>query len=188
MEQRVEIMTLGNSIQTPSMLERIQALDEKIIRAVVTGRPQEKRHPINRLMRTLTRIGDADTWTLTLAILFFLGGQWRDAFYTRTPALLATLALTHVLKRIVRRKRPSVKIPGLAPLLGNPDAFSFPSSHSACAWAACLGIGLHVPTLLFPAVGLAAGISWSRLHVGAHYLSDIIVGAAIGATMALWMS
>ena len=76
-----------------------------------------------------------------------------------------------------------MKMPDLARLLGNPDEYSFPSSHSACAWAMCLGLSLHFPMAGFFFLPLAAGISWSRIHVGAHYMSDIIVGSTIGVAV-----
>jgi membrane-associated phospholipid phosphatase len=166
-----------------ALLSKIQALDEWIIREVVQLRPQKESHPINLLMKALTRVGDWDSWTFGLVALFFLGGELRTAALATVPPLVATFLLSHVLKRVFKRSRPSVKIPGLARLLGNPDAFSFPSAHTACAWAACLGLGSQFSewTVLFGV--LAFGISWSRLHVGAHYLSDILCGAFLGVMM-----
>jgi len=165
------------------ILERFQEWDEAIIRRIVSSRPQDPSHGLNRLMRSLTRAGDADAWTLIVVGLFIAGGDLRDAVIRRVPALLLTLFVTHILKRVFRRSRPSVKMPDLARLLGNPDAFSFPSSHTACAWAICMGMSLHFPTASYFLIPLAAGISWSRIHVGAHYLSDILVGASIGVTL-----
>jgi membrane-associated phospholipid phosphatase len=180
-ETRLETVHLERPLDT--LLHKVQTWDERIIRRVVNSRPQNSEHPINRVMRALTRAGDADTWTLIVVGLFISGGAYREAVITRVPALLLTLLVTHILKRIFRRRRPSVKMPDLSRLLGNPDAFSFPSSHTACAWAICMGMSLHFPVASAFLIPLAAGISWSRIHVGAHYLSDILVGASIGVTL-----
>jgi membrane-associated phospholipid phosphatase len=182
-EIRLETPRLSRTLET--LLQRIQEWDDRVIRRVVNRRPQNPTHPTNRAMRALTRSGDADTWTIVVVGLFMAGGAFREAAITRVPGLLLTLLVTHILKRLVRRNRPSVRMPDLARLLGNPDEFSFPSSHSACAWAMCAGLSLHQPMIAPVLIPLAAGISWSRIHVGAHYLSDILTGSAIGIAIAL---
>jgi membrane-associated phospholipid phosphatase len=179
MEQRIDLV----NTELPSsknLLRQIQRWDERVIRAVATSRPRARNHPLNLLMRGLTRFGDWDVWTSTLLTLVVLGGGYREAAFRAAIPLILTFLTSQLLKRLVRRPRPSVKMPDLARLLGNPDEFSFPSSHTASAWAICLGLGYQLPGLLLPGILLAAGIGWSRIHVGAHYLSDIIVGACLG--------
>jgi undecaprenyl-diphosphatase len=91
--------------------------------------------------------------------------------------LLATL-VSQVLKRACCRKRPSFS--GFEALIEDPDAFSFPSGHSAAAFAVAValagqGMGLGPLTL-----GLACAIAFSRVYLGAHYPLDVAAGAAIG--------
>lgn len=72
-------------------------------------------------------------------------------------------------------------------------AFSYPSSHAAIAtgfyvlWAAMLyasdlprAVRTVVPVLL---VLLALGVCWSRLALGAHYLTDLFGGALLAAAL-----
>ena len=167
-----------------SLLRHIQRWDEKVIRAVATARPRARNHPLNLTMRGLTRFGDWDVWTSILLTLIVMGGEYRTSAFRAAIPLILTFLTSQTLKRLVRRPRPSVRMPDLARLLGNPDEFSFPSSHTASAWAICLGLGYQLPGILIPGILLAAGIGWSRLHVGAHYLSDIIVGATLGIAIA----
>lgn len=79
-------------------------------------------------------------------------------------------------------------------------AFSYPSSHASIAagfyllWAAMLyasdlprGVRIVVPAAL---VALALGVGWSRLALGAHYLTDLLggvllAGAIVAAALAL---
>jgi len=187
MEQRIELVNAG--LPSPKLLlRRIQRWDERVIRAVTTSRPRGRNHPLNLLMRGLTRFGDWDVWTSILLTLIVFGGDYRNAAFRAAIPLVLTFLTSQTLKRLVRRPRPSVKMPDLARLLGNPDEFSFPSSHTASAWAICLGLGYQIPGLLAPGILLAAGIGWSRLHVGAHYLSDIIAGATLGIAIATVIS
>lgn len=88
-----------------------------------------------------------------------------------------------VVKSVFRRRRPD-HIDEHPHELRTPRTSSFPSGHAsagACA-AVLLGRDLGVPALWW---GLAAAIGWSRVHVGAHHTSDVLGGAALGATLAV---
>lgn len=97
--------------------------------------------------------------------------------------LIATETATFILKILVARPRPSYA------LVIESD-FSFPSGHTTIAvafygfimftllshihirWGKNLTIGVGVSIMLL--IGL------SRLYLGAHYLSDVIAGYALG--------
>jgi membrane-associated phospholipid phosphatase len=185
MNQRIELLPPTPRPPLIPILNRIQSFDEHLIQTVATKRPHGRNHPANLLMRGLTRTGDWDVWTTLLIGLAIFGEPYREAALRAAPSLIVTFLVSQGLKRLARRPRPSVKLPDLSRLLGNPDEFSFPSSHTACAWAICLGLGYQIPVLMFPGIALAAGIGWSRIHVGAHYLTDILAGAALGAGISL---
>jgi undecaprenyl-diphosphatase len=55
-----------------------------------------------------------------------------------------------------------------------------PSNHAANAFAAAETVGSFEPLLLVPLLGIAALIAYSRVYVGVHYPSDVIVAALIG--------
>ena len=92
---------------------------------------------------------------------------------------------TSGLKSVTSRERPD----------GSDDR-SFPSGHSSQAWArttlACrnldqiprLSNGWRV-TLKTSFRVIAAGTSWARVEGGKHYLSDVLVGAALGNFVAI---
>jgi undecaprenyl-diphosphatase len=100
------------------------------------------------------------------------------------PKLLTTLALCFGIKTLSRRPRPSESLEGFQSLLKNPDPYSFPSSHSACAWVVCVSLGLALGWGWPIWIGYAAAISYSRIHVGAHYPLDVAIGTALGLTIA----
>jgi undecaprenyl-diphosphatase len=61
-----------------------------------------------------------------------------------------------------------------------PGSTSFPSGHSAAAFAFTTGACQELPVLAPVLVPLAGAVAYSRVHTGVHYPSDVAAGAAIG--------
>ena len=64
-----------------------------------------------------------------------------------------------------------------------PRSRSFPSGHTASAFAFATAVGADLPALSFPLDALAAAVGYSRVHLGVHYPSDVIVGAVLGSAV-----
>ncbi|MGO3324997.1 phosphatase PAP2 family protein [Gordonia sp. (in: high G+C Gram-positive bacteria)] len=92
-------------------------------------------------------------------------------------------AASVVIKRVVRRRRPSH--PDIRVGVGTPSRLSFPSSHatSTTAGAILLGRAAGLPVAALPAV-LVPPMLVSRLVLGVHYPSDVAAGAIVGALTA----
>jgi len=162
-------------------MTRIFEIDRLALRAV---RHREHRYAA-RIMRALTRAGDTDSWLAHAAILLATSSVTAVSLRCMAAsAILATL-LTAVLKRIIRRPRPRQLEAGLGGALADPDAFSFPSGHSAVAFAVAGGAVSTAPTIASFEIVLAFGIAFSRVYLGAHYPLDVLVGMAIGIVSAL---
>lgn len=115
---------------------------------------------------------------LIAVLLFLLRRPWA-AVYFLTAELLSA-AIVQILKHAVGRARPD-------DMIVVSDFGSFPSGHVANA--ATIAVALFV---LFPGVwAAAAGAVWvvlmafSRTYLGAHWLSDTLGGALVGASAAL---
>jgi undecaprenyl-diphosphatase len=93
--------------------------------------------------------------------------------------------LADLLKDVFDRPRPSLVDPNVHPLIQVPSSAAMPSGHAAGAFAAAVAVGLVHPRLRWPLVVLAALIALSRVWLGVHYLSDVLVGAALGTAVAL---
>jgi hypothetical protein len=65
-----------------------------------------------------------------------------------------------------------------------PSSTSFPSGHSAAAFAFATGVGHVLPPAAIPLRGLAALIAYSRVHTGVHCPGDVVAGALMGTTLA----
>ena len=92
--------------------------------------------------------------------------------------------LANALKIAFDRPRPPVGHPEIDPLVAVPHSASMPSGHATGAFAAAVAVGLVHPRLRWPLLALAALIALSRVWLGVHYLSDVIVGAVLGSAVA----
>lgn len=95
----------------------------------------------------------------------------------------AGVALAHGLsigvKRVVRRPRPDH--PEVKVLVGTPSELSFPSSHATSTTAAAVLYGGMLRKPLTPV--LVPVMVVSRLVLGVHFPTDVLVGSALGAAV-----
>jgi membrane-associated phospholipid phosphatase len=64
-----------------------------------------------------------------------------------------------------------------------PISSSFPSGHSAAAFAFATGVGRVSPIAAAPLYGLATLVAYSRVHTGVHYPGDAIAGSVLGVVL-----
>jgi undecaprenyl-diphosphatase len=74
---------------------------------------------------------------------------------------------------------------GTHPLVAVPHSASFPSGHTATAFAAATVLTALVPRAAAVWFVLAAAIAYSRLYVGVHFPLDLAGGIAVGVATAL---
>jgi undecaprenyl-diphosphatase len=104
------------------------------------------------------------------------------ALHTASQLALATLVASHLLvqliKRTVVRGRPGES--GLrAPVVTEPDRFSFPSGHAAASMSVALGYGVTFPVLALPLLVLALLVGFSRVRLGVHFPGDVLAGQVL---------
>jgi len=187
-EERIEFGEVGAGVEIDAeagvvivrqgRLRRILSLDEALLLSF-----QRFRRPWRTfLARTLTTLGDAKSWTAAglalLATRTELGV--RLGLRLGAAAALATLA-SQALKRALTRARPDSAIVGFEALARNPDRFSFPSGHTAAAFAVALAFAGEPHGVGPFALLLGVGIGLSRVYLGAHYPLDVGAGAVLGA-------
>ncbi|MEP7369020.1 MAG: phosphatase PAP2 family protein [Dermatophilaceae bacterium] len=120
---------------------------------------------------------------LSWAALGMLGAaldrEQRRPWLRATATVIGAHAASIVVKRVVRRHRPSD--PRIQVLVSTPSDWSFPSSHAASTTAAAVAYSRLLqrrwPLLFIPLM------TTSRVMLGVHYPSDVLAGALLGAVM-----
>jgi undecaprenyl-diphosphatase len=87
------------------------------------------------------------------------------------------------LKDTFDRARPPLSDPDLGALAALPDNPSFPSGHSATAFAAATAVAILCPRLRVLALAIAAAVALSRVYLRVHFPLDVVAGALVGAAL-----
>jgi undecaprenyl-diphosphatase len=166
-----------------TMLRFIAARDHGLMRKV-------NKWPAPRWVRfwaiVATRAGDGWLWYLTaLAILLFGGESRLTAIASAGSAALIGIGVFKVLKNVSGRRRPCEFEPHCWAKLLPPDKFSFPSGHTITAFSVAVCLSEFYPVLLPALLFCAISIAVSRILLGMHFLSDVVVGALLGTGLAL---
>lgn len=162
---------------------QIQSNDHRLMRRVHRWRAPRW---FRILMIVSTRGGDGWLWYVLTLILLLYGGPHRYAAIGSGFAAEAVgILLFRFLKHSSRRKRPCEIEPHCWASILPPDKYSFPSGHSITAFAVAMSIGFFYPQLQGPLLAIAVLIASSRIILGMHFLSDVLVGSAIGAMLGL---
>jgi membrane-associated phospholipid phosphatase len=123
-------------------------------------------------------------WLAVAAGLSLTGANGRRAAARGLLAIGVTSAVVNLgLKPLSTRRRPDrdeVGVPGRRHV-SMPSSTSFPSGHSASAFAFATAVSRDDPWLAIAIQFLAGGVAYSRVHTGVHYPGDTIAGALIGA-------
>jgi membrane-associated phospholipid phosphatase len=123
-------------------------------------------------------------WIAIAAGLSLTGASGRRAAGRGVLAIGITSALVNVgVKPFYTRTRPDREAAGVPGerYVTMPASTSFPSGHSASAFAFATAVSRDNPWLAIAIQFLAGGVAYSRVHTGVHYPGDTIAGALIGA-------
>src|SRR4051812_44934703 len=144
---------------------------------------------IDRAMSRLSRAADYSRLSLgSAAVLARAGGRHgRRAAVVGLASVAVTATVANLIaKPLGRRRRPdriAQEVP-LARQVRMPVSSSFPSGHSAAAFAFATGVAHVFPAAAAPLRALAALVAYSRVHTGVHYPGDVVAGSLLGIALA----
>jgi len=167
-----------------TVLTELGQVDRAVYLAVAGTPTPTLDPPLRRVSRAADR---SRLWIGIAAAMAVVGGrQGRRAAGAGLVALAVDSAVVNVgFKLAARRNRPDRNAAGVPAVrqVPMPQSASFPSGHAASAFAFANAIGQTLPIAAGPLRLLATVVAYSRVHTGVHYAGDVVVGAAIGATV-----
>ena len=173
----------GRSRHLSEGLATVSAAD-RAITATIAARPPNRLDPG---LRRLSRAADHSVlWMGVAALLAVRRGVGRKAAMRGLLSIaLSSATANALLKPMLPRRRPAAaELPGFRALPDPPRSSSFPSGHAASAAAFATAVAMEYPKAAPLIVPLAGAVGYSRVHVGVHWASDVLAGAAIGTGVA----
>ena len=167
------------------LLGELNQLDKAVYGAVAKS-------PTPTLDSGLRRLSDAANYSrisggISVALAVFGGVAGRRAALRGMVSIGVTSAvLNAAIKPIAHRARPDrdgARVPETRQVR-MPASHSFPSGHSASAFAFAVGAGHVMPWTIAPLIALATAVAYSRVHTGVHYPGDVIIGSISGVILA----
>ena len=137
------------------------------------------------VFKTVSWLANGIFWyALMLALLLAFGRQAAPAVLHMVATGLVCTLLYKVLKRKILRPRPYQIHSDIVCVTTPLDQFSFPSGHTLHAVAFSIVAVAYYPWLVLLLLPFTVLTALSRVVLGLHYPSDVLVGAAIGVLIA----
>ncbi|MDP7115408.1 MAG: phosphatase PAP2 family protein [Myxococcota bacterium] len=150
-----------------------------------------RRRPLTLALAVLTYTGAGAVWGISAAALALLC-RFDLRILARQETVLAamfgaglSLIVGQIVKRLVRRPRPFDVLDDAPVAIPPPTDPSFPSTHTSTAIALLVGLWLTGHPLAPWVTPWALALPLTRFYLGAHYPTDVLAGAALGALFGL---
>jgi membrane-associated phospholipid phosphatase len=168
---------LGAALLALTVLAPAESLDVQARHAVQALRSPALERPMHAISDACER---GNLTTVLLAAALFGGAGGIELAREIVIVLVPVNVVVEVTKRVTNRARPDGE--------HRSSNAAFPSSHAANAFAVAVVLARRMRRGAIAFLLAAAVVAFSRLYLDRHWLSDVIVGAAIGAAMAWWIS
>lgn len=143
---------------------------------------------LNSLMEAITMLGEETLLIVLISVIYFMfhkENAYRLCFLT-----VASLGLNGIIKNLFTIPRPFAtgKITCVRP--ETATGYSFPSGHTQnfATWSTALSQMLKKRWLTLVAILLSVAVGFSRLYLGVHYPSDVLVGLFFGIGIGIFGS
>lgn len=170
-----------------AVLNRLKPLDA--LDAALFLRINHLPHPrfLNRFFYAITYVFTGGVaWLVWMAAILLVNRPLglRIARHSVAPLILATGVVEYPIKAYFRRRRPFITMIQAVVIGKKPGTWSFPSGHSATAFAGAWLLSHYLPKWRPLFYTLASLVAFSRIYLGDHYPGDVVSGSASGWLLA----
>jgi len=136
---------------------------------------------VSPFFRVISNLGNGKFWYALMVILSLLHGHYgiKAALHMGLTALITLLVYKSV-KGVTQRPRPGAVYEAIMQGTVALDEYSFPSGHTMHAVAFSVIAVSWFPALLPLLLGFTVLIAISRVVLGLHYPTDVVLGALFG--------
>ncbi len=141
---------------------------------------------IRNFFTVVSKLGDYSVW-FALGFICLLHPDVYASVLVPHALLMAGIGILiyKLLKKRLVRERPFIRHGEIVCATAPLDRYSFPSGHTLHAVSFAILYGSYVPLMLWVLVPLALLVAASRVILGLHYPTDVLVGGIIGAVLAV---
>jgi undecaprenyl-diphosphatase len=141
---------------------------------------------IHRIFAFFSKLGDGAAWVLLFITIGLFRPDAGNLPVVLIGASLVNLGLYKLVKEQTVRNRPCMTWEAITPKEQPLDNYSFPSGHTLHAVTVTLLVLPVLPLLGLILVPVTVMIMLSRIILGLHYPTDVMVAALIGAFVAFY--
>ncbi|WP_260260898.1 phosphatase PAP2 family protein [Vibrio intestinalis] len=141
--------------------------------------------PVSKVSRLVSKTGDGHLYLVLGLMSWWLDGELGKLFLAAgLLAFTLELPIYWLTKNLFKRRRPQ-ELSSLIPSFITPsDRYSLPSGHTAAAFLMAALIAQFYPSFALFSFLWAGMIALSRILLGVHFLTDVVLGALLGLSCA----
>tara|TARA_Y100001956_G_C4037727_1_gene149212 strand:- start:68 stop:592 length:525 start_codon:yes stop_codon:yes gene_type:complete len=143
------------------------------------------RYPVSRLSKAVSHTGDGHLYLILGLCAWWLDGSKGELFlWVGLLAFSIELPIYWLTKNIFKRRRPQELSDLVTSFVTPSDRYSLPSGHTAAAFLMASLMAYFYPQLAVFSFAWASLIGSSRILLGVHFLTDVVLGSLLGVACA----
>ena len=161
-----------------TLFRKIERRDEQVL---MVFNETIRCRALDVLMPAITYLGSLTFCVVFCIVMFLIPDVVIHYLAVNTAAALILSGIAaQIIKVSVNRIRPYIMLTDLNIKKIGIDKYSFPSGHTTAAFTTAVMVAFFFPSITIPCILLACGVGISRMYLGVHFPSDVLVGMILG--------